>query len=121
MAKQMKENTIYCAKCDEPMKEVLLPIYEYEDGYQLSNVSAYKCHKCENIFFTENQAVEMEMRTKNIKEQMFGFDRKITVSGKSLAITIPYELTKHLEIKKGQKVKIIPIAKEGFMIKKLLV
>ena len=29
----MKENAIYCAKCDKEMREVLLPKYEFEEVY----------------------------------------------------------------------------------------
>jgi len=117
MVRQMKESKIYCTKCDEPMEEVLLPNYEYVEGYPLRNVLAYKCYKCGDIFFTETQVKEMETRTKSIREHIFGFERKVTVSGKSLAITIPHELAKHIGIKQGQKIKIIPVANEGFMIR----
>ena len=34
---KMKENVIYCAKCDLEMKEVLLPKYEFEEGFPLQD------------------------------------------------------------------------------------
>ena len=114
----MKEETPYCAKCDKEMHEVLLPRYEYEENLPLHNVAAYRCNSCGKIFFTENQAKEMQARTEELKEYTFGFERKITISGKSLAVTIPHELAEHLNIKQGEKVRIFPIAKEGFMIRK---
>lgn len=118
MAKQMKENIIYCAKCDEEMQEILLPKYEYEEGLPLYNIAAYRCNKCGKIFFTESQAREMEARTNEIKEYQFGFERKVTISGKSLVVTIPQEIAQHLHLKAGQPIKIFPIAKKGFFIKK---
>jgi len=59
----MKNSIICCAKCDSEMKLVLLPQYEYEDGFILCNVSAYKCFGCGKTFFTEEQAKAMEART----------------------------------------------------------
>lgn len=116
MAKQISEE-IYCAKCNLRMKLGVIPKYEYEEGYPLHNVHAYQCTKCNKLFFTEEQAHEMEIRTEELKEYTFGFERKVTVSGKSLVVGIPAELATHLNIKQGQKVRIIPVAKEGLMIR----
>ena len=107
---------IYCAKCNILVKEGMLPRYEFQEGFPLKNVNAYVCSKCDNVFFTEKQAKEMERRTE--KEYSFGFDRKVTVSGRSLVVGIPAELAEHLKRKQSQKVRIIPIARDGFMIKK---
>ena len=116
MAKEMNEG-IYCAKCNIQMKLGVLPKYEYEEGYPLHNVRAYQCSKCNKTFFTEEQAHEMEARTAEVKEYTFGFERKVTISGKSLVVSIPKELADHLNIKQGTKVRIIPVAKEGLMIR----
>ncbi|MBI4148021.1 AbrB/MazE/SpoVT family DNA-binding domain-containing protein [Candidatus Woesearchaeota archaeon] len=115
MAKEL--NGIYCAKCNVQMKLGVLPKYEYEEGYPLHNVQAYRCPKCSKVFFSEEQAKEMEARTAEVKEYSFGFERKVTISGKSLVVGIPSELAVHLDIKQGTKVRIFPVAKEGFMIK----
>lgn len=117
MAKKLNDG-IFCAKCDVEMKLSVIPRYDYEEGYVLHNIQAYQCPKCNRIFFTEEQAHEMELRTKELKEYEFGFERKVTISGKSLVVGIPSELADHLSIKQGQKVRIIPVAKYGFMIKK---
>ena len=119
MGKTMKENSPYCAKCDEEMQTVLLPRYDYEEGCPLRNVSAFRCNNCGKVFFTENQAKEMKKRTNELKEYVFGFERKVLVSGKSLVVGIPHELARQLHIHQGQRVKIVPIAKEGFMISKI--
>ena len=119
MAKlEMKENAIYCAKCSKEIREVLLAKYEFEEGLPLHNVHAYRCDNCGKIFFTENQAKEMEARTNEIMEYRFGFERKLTISGRSLVLGIPSELASNLKLKQGQKVKIFPLSKEGFIIKK---
>ena len=115
MAKLKDE--ICCAKCNVEMKLGMLPSYAYEEGHMLHNVHAYQCPACNKVFFTEDQAKEMKSRTKDLKEYAFGFQRKITISGKSLVVGIPSELAEHLKIKKGQTVRVIPVAHEGFMIK----
>ncbi len=114
----MKEGSYYCAKCKVIMMPGALSRYEYEEGYPLHNVATLICPKCGKSFFTEEQAHEMKARTKELKEYTFCFERKVTVSGKSLVVGIPSELAAHLHIKKGQKVKIIPVASEGILIKK---
>ncbi len=114
----MKENVPYCIKCDEEMQEVLLPKYEYEEGYPLHNVLAFRCNDCGKVFFTEKQAKEMKTRTNELREYVFGFERKVTISGGSLVVGIPHELAEHLQIGQGQKVKIFPVANEGLLIRK---
>lgn len=118
---KLDEGKIYCAKCEEEMRLIFLPKYEYEEGLPLHNVQSYKCMNCGNLFFTEEQAKEMEARTSELREYQFGFDRKVTLSGKSLVVGIPSELASHLKIKQGTKVKVIPLATEGFMIRKVTI
>jgi hypothetical protein len=117
--KKMKENAVYCVKCDEEMQGVLLPVYEYQEGLPLHNVSAFRCNICGKIFFTEAQAKEMEARSHETKEYLFGFERKISICGKSLVVTVPHEVAAHLNMKTRQAVKLFPIAREGFLIKKM--
>ena len=115
---KMKENTYYCAKCNKEMLLEIVPKYEFTSGFPLLNVPAHVCEKCGNVFFTEEQAREMKTKTKEMIERTFSFERKVTISGKSLVVGIPSELAAHLHIKKGQKVRIIPVASEGILIKK---
>ncbi len=118
MADEMKEGIVYCAKCDSEMRKAVLPNYEYMEGYPLSSVPAYKCQKCGNLFFSEEQAAGMAQRTELLAESTFGFQRKITVSGRSLAVTIPQELAEHMKLSKGATVKIIP-STSGLLIRKI--
>lgn len=117
MANKLKEGAVYCAKCNSEMRLTVLAGYEYMEGCPLSNVPAYKCPDCGNVFFTEEQATSMERMTKALIESTFGFRRKITVTGRSLAVTIPRELASHMKLGKGVTVKIIPSA-GGLIIRK---
>ena len=112
----MKENTLYCAPCNTEMKLVILPKYEFEEGCPIFHVPTYQCPSCKDIFFTEEQSDAMEEMTDEIQKKSFGFERKVTISGKSLAVTIPTDLAGHLHIKAGTKVRILP-AKGGFTVK----
>lgn len=112
----MKEEILYCAKCKVEMKKSILDSYEYVEGIPIHNVECYKCPKCDELFFTEEQADKMEEMTEKQKEEMFIFVRKVSYSGKSLIITIPEDLASHLEIEKGQRVKIMPMDKKGFLV-----
>ena len=116
---KMKENIIYCANWNIEMKEVFLSKYEYVKGFPLKDVKAYKCDKCDEIYFSEEQAKILKAKTRDLKESVFGFIRKVTISGRSLVISIPKELAEHMKIKQGEKVKVMPIEKEGFMVSKI--
>ncbi|MBI2669299.1 hypothetical protein HYX14_05655 [Candidatus Woesearchaeota archaeon] len=120
MAK-LKENVegILCAKCDKEMRLVSIPQYEFEEGLPLHHVQGYKCQTCAQLFFTEEQAKEMEMRTDELKEYAFGFQRKVTISGRSLVVGIPAELAEHIHLKPGTPVKILPISNDGFLVRKV--
>jgi len=107
---------IVCKKCDVEAKEVVLDRYEYEEGIPLRNVNAYECPNCSEFIFTEDQVEEMERKTEMIKSEMFAFNRKVTISGRSLVINIPEELVKHMNILKGDTVKIIPAGKKRFIV-----
>jgi len=116
MAK-MKDG-IYCAKCSVEMKLGVVPRYEFTPGFPIFNVPAYLCPKCDNVFFTEEQADNMEDMTKELIDRSFSFDRRVGVSGKSLSIGIPSELARHLHLKKGQKLRLFPVAEDSFLIRK---
>jgi len=47
---------------------------------------------------------------------MFAFERKVTVSGRSLVINLPEDLIKHMNIVKGKKVKIFPDGRRKFIV-----
>ncbi len=105
-----------CKKCDVEAKGVVLDSYEYEEGIPLRKVNAYECPNCKEFIFTEDQVEEMEQKTDMIKSEMFAFNRKVTISGRSLVINIPEDLVKHMKIIKGNTVKIIPAGKKRFIV-----
>lgn len=112
----MRERHIYCAKCEVEMKRTVLSSYEYLEGLPLPQVPAYQCSRCNYIFLTEQQANAARKRTATIMERRFAFERRVTISGKSLAITIPQELAAHIGIKQGSKVRLRPLEQHGFVV-----
>ncbi len=44
------------------------------------------------------------------------FERKVSYSGRSLIITIPEDLARHMGIKKGAKAKLVPVGKKQFLV-----
>ncbi len=107
---------IICKKCNIEAKEVVLDSYEYEEGIPLRNINTYECPNCKEFIFNEDQVEEMEKKTDMIKSEMFAFNRKVTISGRSLVINIPEDLVKHMNILKGNMVKIIPAGKKRFIV-----
>ncbi|MCS4540898.1 MAG: hypothetical protein HY929_01035 [Euryarchaeota archaeon] len=90
--------------------------YEYIEGFPLRNVKAFECPKCREFIFTPEQVEEIEKRTEQLKAHIFAFERKITISGRSLVINIPEDLAHHLNIVKGKKVKLIPLDNRRFLV-----
>ena len=69
----------------------------------LTDDEFYRCEKCGEEFSTSEQVKKGEKRLKE-----FFFQRQIIRTGRSLAITIPTDLTKFYNLHTGEKVKIIP-------------
>jgi uncharacterized CHY-type Zn-finger protein len=59
--------TIICGKCKQEMQEAELEKYEFEEGIVLESVRAMRCPQG-HITFTEEQALDMEWRTEDIKQ-----------------------------------------------------
>lgn len=107
---------IRCTKCKEPAKKVVLDDYEHEEGLVLHNVKAMECPKCKEFVFTEEQMEEVEKKTKALAVHRFTFERKLTISGRSLVINIPEDLVKHLHLVKGALVKLVPLDDKRFLV-----
>nr|MDO8084201.1 YgiT-type zinc finger protein [Candidatus Sigynarchaeum springense] len=105
-----------CTKDKVDAEAIILDNYEYEEGIPLRNVPAFKCPVCGEFIFTEAQVDEMENKTDMIKAEMLAFERKVTVSGRSLVINLPEDLVRHMHIMKGQKVRIRPAGKRRFIV-----
>lgn len=104
---------VKCRKCQEVMKKRILDSYEYVEGFQLYGVPAFQCEKCCNLYFTENMVEQMEKRTKLLKMKSFGFRRSLAVSGRGLVVRIPADLIRHLDLKEGESVSILPVDHQG--------
>lgn len=107
---------LVCKKCNDGVKKVVLDRYEYEKGVVLEKVEAYECPRCHEFIFTEKQAEEVERRAESIKFHKFSFERKVTISGRSLVINIPEDITRHMKLEKGRKAKLIPLDDKSFLV-----
>jgi hypothetical protein len=72
----------------------------------------YKCLKCRGEFVTSEQMRETEKQINS-----FYVSRPIVSTGRSLAITIPTDLAKFYNLKKGEKVRLIPESKHLLKVK----
>lgn len=106
---------IKCGKCNKEMQETVLDKYEFEEGITLENVHAMKCSNG-HIAFTEEQALDMEKRTEDIKKHAFKFMRSVSRSGRSLVMRIPADLAKHVGLKEDSKIELIPLDKKKFLV-----
>ena len=55
----------------------------------------------------------------NIKEKGMAFQRKVSYAGRSLIITVPEDIAKHMGIERGSRVRIVPIDKGSFLVEKI--
>ncbi len=111
-----KEKKLLCKKCGLQAVKTALDAYEYVKGIPLRNVDAYECPRCHEFIFTPEQVEEMERRTEQVKVHMFSFERKVTVSGRSLVINIPEDLARHMAIVKSRLVRLVPLDDRRFLV-----
>ncbi len=64
----------------------------------------YECSKCGEKFSTSEQMHGLSNRINS----KFVFQRPIINAGRSLAITLPSDLVQYYNLKKGEKIKLIP-------------
>ena len=107
---------LMCTKCNEEAKKVNLKEYEQEKGIILKNVEAYACPDCKEFIFTPEQMETIEKRTLALKVHMFKFQRKLTISGRSLVVNVPEDMVRHMKLKKGQKIDLRPIDDKRFLV-----
>jgi hypothetical protein len=106
---------IICKKDGVEAKEIAIPSYEFTPGISLKDVKAYECPICKDFIFTPEQAEEMEARTERLKAHSFAFDRKITISGRSLSLNLPEDLVRHMKLIKGKSLRLTPIDDKRFL------
>lgn len=85
-------------------------------GQNLGKFNALICSNCEEIIF---EGEELEMIEKIAKEKgLWGLSAKtrIGTAGNSLDVRIPQQISKFLNLKKGQEVIVEPINKNKFQV-----
>ena len=90
---------------------------EYKEfGVSLGNFEAEVCQNCGEIYFDEETAEKIQQRSKQLG--LFGLARKAKIAeiGNSIAIRIPKEIAKFLNLKKGKEVTMFPEGKGGLHI-----
>src|SRR3989344_1474872 len=73
----------------------------------------YRCQKCKEEFSTAEQMKELDEQL----QFRFRFQRSIIHAGRSLAITLPTDLVEFYNLKKGEKLTLIPDGKKQLRIK----
>jgi len=102
------EEKIKCCLCGGKA-ELKHENFELENGRITINDSPYyKCSKCKEEFSTSEQMQDLS----DLINNKFVFQRSIINAGRSLAITIPSDLAQYYNLKKGEKIKIIPEGKK---------
>lgn len=87
-----------------------------EFGIPLGIFPAEVCQKCGEAFFSEEIAGKIQMKSKELG--LFGLAKKATVAevGNSIAIRIPKEIAKFLNLRKGEEVTLMPEGKHELRI-----
>jgi len=107
------ENKIKCHLCGGKA-ELKHENFELGNGrIVIKDSPYYKCAKCKEEFSTSEQMHELS----DLINNKFVFQRPIINAGRSLAITIPADLAQYYNLKKGEKIKIIPEGKKEIKIK----
>ncbi|HLD48821.1 MAG TPA: YgiT-type zinc finger protein [archaeon] len=107
---------LICKKCKEEAKKVIISRYEYQKSIVLEDVEAYECPKCHEFIFTEKQIENIEKKVEVIKFHKFSFERKLTISGRSLVINIPEDVVRHMNLAKGKTTKLTPLDDKHFIV-----
>ena len=114
--KSVIDMKMMCKKCNIRIDKIVIKNYEYERGIPLNDVEAYGCKKCGEFVFTEEQIENIEKRTEVAKIHRFSFERKLTVSGRSLVINIPEDVVRHMNLSKGKVATLTPIDDKSFIV-----
>ena len=106
------EEKIKCHLCGGKA-ELKYENFKLDNGRITINDSPYyKCTKCKGEFSTSEQMHELS----DLINNKFVFQRLIINAGRSLAVTIPSDLAQYYNLKKGEKIRIIPEGKKELKI-----
>ena len=104
-------------KCVICNNKTIQKILEYKEfGVSLGNFPAEVCEKCNEIYFDEKSVEKIQNKSKELG--LFGLAKKVKVAelGNSIAIRIPKDIVKFLNLKKGAEVILFPETKHDVHI-----
>ncbi len=99
----MEKKTMICGFCGGEAELKFSDIKLFGGKIILREQPFFKCKKCKREFTTSDQMRETEKQL-----NVFSMTRPFVSTGGSLAITIPPDLAKFYNIKKGTKAQLIP-------------
>tara|TARA_Y100000310_G_C20693469_1_gene823883 strand:+ start:803 stop:1129 length:327 start_codon:yes stop_codon:yes gene_type:complete len=101
-----------CEKGEMKSKKVNYSVY----GINLGEFPAQICSSCQEEWFDEKTAVEIEKLEK--KKGLFGLSKKskISYSGNSLIVRIPEAISKFMGLKKEKEIVIYPQGKNKLVV-----
>ena len=106
-----KENA-RCVFCNGKTKLEQETIELLDGKVVLKEQPYYSCKKCKKEFVTSEQMAETEKQINT-----FCVTRPIVSTGRSLALTIPADLAKFYNLKKGERVQLIPESRHMLKVK----
>ncbi|MFH1592335.1 MAG: AbrB/MazE/SpoVT family DNA-binding domain-containing protein [Candidatus Woesearchaeota archaeon] len=103
-----------CITCNGELKKK--EVEHKELGVSLGKFPALVCTKCNEVFYDEISAERIQKKSKELG--LFGMAKKTKVAmvGNSLAIRIPKEIAKFVDLKKEEIVKLIPKSNKEILI-----
>ncbi len=104
-----------CIMCGGKEEEKMVEHKEF--GISLGKFKGMVCTSCGEVFFDAQTADKIQARSKELG--LFGLSSKktkVAQVGNSLAIRIPKEIAKFINLKKEEEVRIIPKGKREFMV-----
>lgn len=108
----MEDESMRCVFCDGKTELKHESLNLFDGKLVLKQQPYYKCKKCGEEFVTSQQMRETEKEL-----NAFSMMRPIISTGRSLAVTIPTDLAKFYNLKKGKKVQLIPENKQLLKVK----
>ena len=87
-----------------------------EFGVLVGKFPAEVCEKCNETYYSEETAAEIQKKSKDLG--LFGLARKVKIAelGNSIAIRIPKEIGEFLHLRKGNEVLLVPASKHDLHI-----
>src|SRR3989339_349209 len=103
-----------CVMCGGRLNDKTVQYTEF--GISLGKYKADVCENCNEQFFDSDIAKKIQAKSKELG--LFGLSKKTKVAkvGNSLAIRIPKDVAKYINLKKEAEVKIIPKSQTELII-----